>query len=112
MMALSHFLRSACTIVLGNQNNTSKMQNDEKIQFRFKENKSQPESMRILEYQLMNQPGFQMPLHYPRYKKGDYKKMEEWQLDILLMQYGLRFNGTLEEKRAYAIGAFLWPDQL
>ncbi|KAL0371890.1 UNVERIFIED_CONTAM: hypothetical protein Scaly_0870600 [Sesamum calycinum] len=25
--------------------------------------------------------GFQMPLHYPRYKKSDYEKMPEWQLD-------------------------------
>ncbi|KRX12050.1 hypothetical protein T07_7614 [Trichinella nelsoni] len=39
--------------------------------------------------------------------------MEEWRLDLLLKQYGLVSvsNGTLEEKRAYAIGAFLWPDQ-
>ncbi|PRQ28222.1 uncharacterized protein LOC133733662 [Rosa rugosa] len=57
--------------------------------------------------------GFQMPLHYPRYTKADYEKMEEWRLDLLLKQYGLTAvsNGTLEEKRAYAIGAFLWPDQ-
>ncbi|XP_050370632.1 uncharacterized protein LOC126788664 [Argentina anserina] len=57
--------------------------------------------------------GFQMPLHYPRYTKADYEKMEEWRLDLLLKQYGLLavINGTLEEKRAYAIGAFLWPDQ-
>nr|XP_011460058.1 PREDICTED: uncharacterized protein LOC101291127 [Fragaria vesca subsp. vesca] len=57
--------------------------------------------------------GFQMPLHYPRYTKADYEKMEEWRLDLLLKQYGLVAvsNGTLEEKRAYAIGAFLWPDQ-
>ncbi|KAJ0044997.1 hypothetical protein Pint_03876 [Pistacia integerrima] len=56
--------------------------------------------------------GFQMPLHYPRYTKEDYEKMEEWKVDLLLKQYGLSFKGSLEEKRAYAKGTFLWPDQL
>lgn len=57
--------------------------------------------------------GFQMPLHYPRYTKEDYEKMEEWKVDLLLKQYGLGFfKGTLEEKRAFAKGTFLWPDQL
>ncbi|KAE7995232.1 hypothetical protein FH972_000053 [Carpinus fangiana] len=55
--------------------------------------------------------GFQMPLHYPRYKKADYEKMEEWKVELLLKQYGLSFEGTLDEKRAYAMGAFMWPDQ-
>ncbi|KAJ0018336.1 hypothetical protein Pint_09460 [Pistacia integerrima] len=55
--------------------------------------------------------GFQMPLHYPRYSKADYEKMEEWKIDMLLREYGLTFQGTLDEKRAYAMGAFLWPDQ-
>ncbi|GMN36619.1 hypothetical protein TIFTF001_006162 [Ficus carica] len=54
---------------------------------------------------------FQMPLHYPRYTKADYEKMEEWKLDLLLNQYGLSFKGSLHEKREYAKGAFLWPDQ-
>ncbi|KAL0301074.1 UNVERIFIED_CONTAM: hypothetical protein Sradi_6384200 [Sesamum radiatum] len=54
---------------------------------------------------------FQMPLHYPRYAKSDYEKMEEWKVDALLRQYGLRFDGSLEEKRRFAMGAFLWPDQ-
>ncbi|OAY80807.1 hypothetical protein ACMD2_07066 [Ananas comosus] len=44
-----------------------------------------------------------MPLHYPRCKKEDYMKMEEWRLDLLLRSM---------EKRDYAMGAFLWPDQL
>ncbi|KAL0012110.1 hypothetical protein SO802_007218 [Lithocarpus litseifolius] len=48
-----------------------------------------------------------MPLHYSRYKKADYEQMEEWKLDLLLNQYGLSFKGTLDEKRAYAMGAFL-----
>ncbi|KAI3680439.1 hypothetical protein L6452_35210 [Arctium lappa] len=56
--------------------------------------------------------GFRILLHYPRYQKGDYEKMEEWRLDLLLEQYGLSFDGCLEEKRAYAMGAFLWPHQL
>ena len=37
-----------------------------------------------------------MPLHYPRYTKRDYKKMEEGKLDLLLKQYGLYFDGTLK----------------
>ncbi|KAJ4820472.1 Melanin-concentrating hormone receptor 1 [Rhynchospora pubera] len=56
--------------------------------------------------------GFQMPLHYPRYNKEDYEKMEEWRIDQLLREYGLVVNGSLEEKRDYAMGAFLWPDQM
>ncbi|RWR72842.1 hypothetical protein CKAN_00108600 [Cinnamomum micranthum f. kanehirae] len=55
---------------------------------------------------------FQMPLHYPRYKKEDYERMDEWKVDMVLLEYGLTFQGSLEEKRAYAIGTFLWPDQL
>ncbi|KAF3320002.1 hypothetical protein FCM35_KLT22401 [Carex littledalei] len=55
---------------------------------------------------------FQVPLDYPRYKKQDYEKMEEWKLDQLLREYGLVINGSVEEKRAYAMGAFLWPDEI
>ncbi|KAK8575499.1 hypothetical protein V6N12_063171 [Hibiscus sabdariffa] len=55
--------------------------------------------------------GFQMPLHYPRYTKAGYEKMEEWKVDVLLREYGLNSDGSLDEKRAYAMGAFLWPDQ-
>ena len=54
---------------------------------------------------------FQIPLHYPRYKKEDYERMES-RVDMLLVQYGLACKGSVEEKRAYAMGAFLWPDQL
>ncbi|XP_051136355.1 uncharacterized protein LOC127255000 [Andrographis paniculata] len=54
---------------------------------------------------------FKMPVHYPRYVKSDYEKMEEWRLDVLLQQYGVSFSGSLEEKRRFAMGAFLWPDQ-
>ncbi|KAL4333232.1 hypothetical protein GQ457_07G017180 [Hibiscus cannabinus] len=55
----------------------------------------------------------QMPVHYPRYSKADYEKMEEWRIDMLLKEYGFSSNGgTVDEKRAFAMGAFLWPDQL
>ncbi|KAM7264144.1 hypothetical protein ACFE04_001827 [Oxalis oulophora] len=55
--------------------------------------------------------GFQMPVHYPRYTKADYEKMEEWKVDRLLTEYGLNCNGNVQEKRLFAMGAFLWPDQ-
>lgn len=58
-----------------------------------------------------NYGGFQMPLHYPRYKKSDYEKMPEWQLERLLNEYGLPAHGDLDHKRKFAMGAFLWPDQ-
>uniref|UniRef100_J3KXR8 DUF7722 domain-containing protein n=1 Tax=Oryza brachyantha TaxID=4533 RepID=J3KXR8_ORYBR len=51
---------------------------------------------------------FQMPLHYPRYRREEYERMPEWQLDRLLSEYGLPVDGTLPHKRAFAIGAFLW----
>lgn len=53
--------------------------------------------------------GFEMPLHYPSYNKADYESMEDWKLDRLLKEYGLSFKGTLDEKRAFAMGTFLWP---
>ncbi|XAR70207.1 hypothetical protein NMG60_11026989 [Bertholletia excelsa] len=55
---------------------------------------------------------FQMPLHYPRYKKSDYEIMPEWKLDCLLTQYGLPISGDVSQKRKFAMGAFLWPSQL
>ncbi|KAM6557657.1 hypothetical protein CsatB_004676 [Cannabis sativa] len=62
---------------------------------------------------------FEMPLHYPRYKKRDYEIMAEWKLDLLLTQYGLPTNlgddddddDNLNHKRKFAMGAFLWPSQ-
>ena len=51
---------------------------------------------------------FQMPLHYPRYKKSDYETMPEWRLDYLLKEYGLPIIGDVEQKRKFAMGAFLW----
>nr|DAD36345.1 TPA_asm: hypothetical protein HUJ06_006986 [Nelumbo nucifera] len=51
---------------------------------------------------------FQMPLHYPRYTKADYETMPEWKLDCLLTEYGLPVNGDIDQKRKFAMGAFLW----
>lgn len=56
--------------------------------------------------------GFRVPLHYPRYRKEDYERMDEWKLDMLLREYGLEVEGPLEEKRWFAMETFLWPDQL
>ncbi|CAI0408597.1 unnamed protein product [Linum tenue] len=55
--------------------------------------------------------GFQMPLHYPRFKKKDYETMPEWRLDCLLKEYGLPVVGDADEKRKFAMGAFLWPSE-
>ncbi|KAK7287406.1 hypothetical protein RIF29_00680 [Crotalaria pallida] len=52
---------------------------------------------------------FQMPLHYPRYTKTDYEAMPEWRLDCLLKEYGLPIMGDVQQKRKFAMGAFLWP---
>jgi hypothetical protein len=49
-----------------------------------------------------------MPLHYPRYTKSDYETMPEWRLDCLLKEYGLPITGDVEQKRKFAMGAFLW----
>ena len=54
---------------------------------------------------------FQMPLHYPRYRKSDYETMPEWKLDSLLNEYGLPVTGDVTQKRNFAMGAFLWPSQ-
>lgn len=54
---------------------------------------------------------FQMPLHYPRYKKRDYETMPEWKLDCLLKEYGLPVVGDVNKKRDFAMGAFLWPSE-
>ncbi|KAL0710191.1 hypothetical protein Bca4012_017169 [Brassica carinata] len=56
--------------------------------------------------------GFQVPLHYPKYSKSDYEAMDDLSLDLLLKQYGISFEGSLEDKRIFAMESFLWPDQL
>ncbi|CAL5195098.1 unnamed protein product [Lathyrus oleraceus] len=52
---------------------------------------------------------FQMPLHYPRYTQADYEIMPEWRLDCLLKQYGLPIVADLQQRRIFAMGAFIWP---
>nr|XP_016453980.1 PREDICTED: uncharacterized protein LOC107778268 [Nicotiana tabacum] len=52
--------------------------------------------------------GFHMPLHYPRYTRAEYEGMPEWKLDCLLTQYGLPITGNVNQKRKFAMGAFLW----
>ncbi|KAG8661894.1 hypothetical protein MANES_01G045560v8 [Manihot esculenta] len=54
---------------------------------------------------------FQMPLHYPRFKKRDYETMPEWKLECLLTEYGLPVVGDVDQKRKFAMGAFLWPSE-
>ncbi|KAL8232028.1 hypothetical protein R6Q57_001806 [Mikania cordata] len=56
---------------------------------------------------------FQMPLHYPRYTKEEYKELPEGMIDRLLAEYGLSSSGhhDLGSKREFAMGAFLWPPQ-
>ncbi|KAJ0049532.1 hypothetical protein Pint_15033 [Pistacia integerrima] len=54
---------------------------------------------------------FQMPLHYPRYKKKDYENMPEWKLDCLFKEYGLPIVGDVNQKRKFAMGAFVWPSE-
>ncbi|CAH8368685.1 unnamed protein product [Eruca vesicaria subsp. sativa] len=54
---------------------------------------------------------FKIPLHYPKYTKSDYEKMPEWQLDQLLREYGLPIIGDSNEKRKFAVGAFLWSPE-
>ncbi|WCJ22378.1 hypothetical protein M5689_004473 [Euphorbia peplus] len=53
---------------------------------------------------------FQMPLHYPKYTKSEYEMMPEWRVDCLLKEYGLPISGDLDQKRKFAMGAFLWPN--
>ncbi|WCJ26449.1 hypothetical protein M5689_008263 [Euphorbia peplus] len=54
---------------------------------------------------------FQMPLHYPRFKKSEYETMPEWKVDCLLQAYGLPVAGDVNQKRKFAMGAFLWPEE-
>ncbi|GMI72666.1 hypothetical protein HRI_000935900 [Hibiscus trionum] len=113
-MALRWFLHSACH-VLGYQNEPNNLQYCKNTAHNQTRGGVTPTSMVSFnsDPNAKTHPssGFQMPLHYPRYTKSDYEKMEEWKVDVLLREYGLNIDGSLDEKRAYAIGAFLWPDQ-
>lgn len=120
-MALKWFLNSALTQVFGHTDNISlhhtnviACRGDQgQVQECVKSLKDSKEGITRIETRKEDYPnGFQMPLHYPRYSKADYEKMEEWKLDMLLNEYGFCFKGTLDEKRAFAMGAFLWPNQL
>ncbi|KAJ4838474.1 hypothetical protein Tsubulata_021069 [Turnera subulata] len=53
---------------------------------------------------------FQMPLHYPGYTKKHYEVMDEWELNLLLVDYGLQgyTHHDLAYKRNLAMGTFLW----
>lgn len=51
---------------------------------------------------------FQMPVHYPRYRRPEYESMPEWKINCLLAQYGLPVSGDVNQKRKFAMGAFLW----
>ncbi|KAG6641915.1 hypothetical protein CIPAW_09G107200 [Carya illinoinensis] len=105
-MALSWILHSACHVLAG----TPKDNNMQRNQI-IDHHPASDQEHRVHVQGNIYPSAFQMPLHYPRYKKADYQKMEEWKVDLLLEQYGLKFKGNLDEKRAYAMGAFLWPDQ-
>ncbi|KAE8689658.1 hypothetical protein F3Y22_tig00110933pilonHSYRG00244 [Hibiscus syriacus] len=107
-MALRWFLHSACH-VLGYQNEPNNLRHCKSS--KVSSNCDPTSSRKVKQYP---DSGFQMPLHYPRYTKSNYEKMEEWKVDLLLREYGLNLDGSLsslDEKRAYAMGAFLWPDQ-
>lgn len=104
-MALNWLLHSAYNIVLGNPHvKTTKEEVAKSMRLSYGNNEEGVKTVVL---------NFQMPLHYPRYNKTDYQKMEEWRVDLLLQQYGLDFKGkNIDEKRAFAMGAFLWPDQI
>ncbi|KAL4368246.1 hypothetical protein GQ457_05G031260 [Hibiscus cannabinus] len=94
-MALRWVLHSACH-VLGYQNEPNNLQHcknmacDETRGGRGITQSSEvssnydPVSSRNVGTQAVS--GFQMPLHYPRYTKADYEKMEEWKVDVLLRE--------------------------
>ncbi|XP_052208042.1 uncharacterized protein LOC127811887 [Diospyros lotus] len=119
-MALNWLLHAACTIVLGHSADMNTPQ-DKSIRTCLtgkstQENISKSsESAEWMASQMEScreecSVEFQMPLHYPRFAREDYEKMEEWRVDMLLREYGISFSGTLEEKRQFAMGAFLWPE--
>ncbi|XP_027338233.1 uncharacterized protein LOC113852192 [Abrus precatorius] len=111
-MALRWLLHSACHVFGYPMNNTEEQ--CKQIQIACYQNGEAKSLKGSSSNEVANEypsSGFQMPLHYPRYTKPDYESMEEWKVNLLLMQYGLSFKGTLDEKRAFAMGTFLWPDQ-
>ncbi|KAF8414252.1 hypothetical protein HHK36_002252 [Tetracentron sinense] len=114
-MALRWLLHSACTQILGYPKDINKQcsqivayPTEGHVQGSVKSLKDPNEGLTQGETCINKySTGFQMPLHYPRYKKANYETMEEWKVDMVLREYGLSFKGTLDEKREFAIGAFL-----
>ncbi|XAR67377.1 hypothetical protein NMG60_11002109 [Bertholletia excelsa] len=55
---------------------------------------------------------FRMPLHYPRYRKEDYERMEGWKVDMLLQEYGLgsrapwKKRGDLPSEHSFGLISF------
>lgn len=99
-MALRWFLQAMSTVIVEKSED-----NDSKAAPMMEEKK-------ILKVRSFGCKGFRVPLHYPRYKKEDYEHMDEWKIDMLLREYGLEVEGSLDEKKSFAMGIFLWPDQL
>ncbi|KAI3853114.1 hypothetical protein MKW92_023478 [Papaver armeniacum] len=115
-MLLKWLINSIGTVNFGSKNSSSNKNHDKannhKISF-YSMHDDEEKKFNKMSAKSGASSGFQMPLHYPRYKKSDYEKMEEWKVDMLLREYGLdNFKGTLDEKREFAMGTFLWPDQL
>ncbi|KAJ4975667.1 hypothetical protein NE237_000773 [Protea cynaroides] len=112
-----HYITAAAALISGKwqqRNEKSKMNNESAGHLNGCANYTTPAAALINgKRQQMNEKYwcFQMPLHYPRYKKSDYETMPEWQLDSLLFEYGLPMTGDLACKRSFAMGAFLWPSQ-
>ncbi|XP_020598316.1 uncharacterized protein LOC110037917 [Phalaenopsis equestris] len=98
-MALRWFLQATGTMIVEKSTD-----NDVKTA-------SMMDGRKLFKVRSFGSEGFRVPLHYPRYKKEDYENMDEWKLDMLLKEYGLEVEGTLDEKKSFAMGTFLWPDQ-
>ncbi|MCL7027277.1 hypothetical protein MKW94_017874 [Papaver nudicaule] len=113
-MLMKWLVNSIGTMNYGHKKNSSSSKND-KAHHEISSYSMHDDEEEIMKFNKVTTKcgGFQMPLHYPRYKKSDYERMEEWKVDMLLREYGLdSFKGTLDEKREFAMGTFLWPDQL
>ncbi|KAL0000583.1 hypothetical protein SO802_014364 [Lithocarpus litseifolius] len=114
MTSLKWFISYAFTQVLGLEDNGSMQCNhisasSDKGQTQSKDSKEEGIAQIIVSKE-NSANGFEMPLHYPRYTKEDYEKMEDWKLDMVLKEYGLAVKGALDAKRSFAIGTFVWPN--
>lgn len=114
MTSLKWFINYAFTQVLGLVDNGSMQCNhisasSDEGQTQSKDSKEEGIAQIIVSKE-DSANGFEMPLHYPRYTKEDYEKMENWKLDMVLKEYGLTVKGALDAKRSFAIGTFVWPN--